>query len=187
MLRHTTKRPWRLIQAARELAELHAKLHAQRAPENLPTQRAQIEKWIANGTDLTAGERAAAIRALENIPNGNAVCHGDFHPENVLITAKGPVIIDWTTGMRGDPIGDVARTVSLIRRAEIPPDWPIYIKTLVMFSRHFLVKFYIQHYFQVRPGRAEELAAWEPIQRAAISAWRARMESGSDIGSAADF
>jgi len=187
MLRHTIKRPWRLIQAARELAGLHAKLHAQSAPENLPTQRAQIEKWIASGTDLTAAESTAAARALEKIRDGDAVCHGDFHPENVLITSNGPVIIDWTTGTRGDPIGDVARTVSLIRRAEIPADWPIHVKTMVMISRHFLVRFYIRRYFQIRPSRAEELDGWEPIQRAAISAWRARMDSRSDIDSPIDF
>jgi uncharacterized protein (TIGR02172 family) len=180
MLRHTTKRPWRLIKAARQLAELHAQLHVHRAPENIPTQRSQILNWIAQARDLSAADRAAAVKALEKIQDGDCVCHGDFHPENVLMTAKGPVIIDWTTGTRGEPIGDVARTVSLLRHAEIPPDWPLHIRAMVMTSRHFLVRFYVRRYFQVRPGRAEDFAGWAPIQKAAISAWRARMETGSE-------
>jgi Ser/Thr protein kinase RdoA (MazF antagonist) len=168
-----------LIAAAREMAELHAQLHSHRAPEGLPTQRAQIEDWIARGKDLSDSERAEAKAALANLRDGEAICHGDFHPENILITAKGPLIIDWSTGTRGNPIGDVARTASLLKRAEIPPDWSFYLRTLVTISRHFLLRFYLQRYFKVRPGRRDELEAWEPIQKAAISAWRARMDHGN--------
>jgi uncharacterized protein (TIGR02172 family) len=177
MLRHTMRRPWRLIAGARELAELQAQMHAHRAPEELPTQRMQIERWIAAAKDLEETDRQAARAALGKLRDGNTVCHGDFHPENVLITEKGPMIIDWSTGTRGDPIGDVARTVSLLRHAEIPADWSSYMRTMVMVSRQFLLRFYLRRYFEVRPGPVEDLEAWEPIQRAAMSAWRARMEN----------
>jgi aminoglycoside phosphotransferase (APT) family kinase protein len=176
MLRHTTARPWRLISASRQMAEIHAKLHAVRAPVELPTQRRQIEDWIARGKDLTTEERLAAKEALSKIEDGDAVCHGDFHPENILFTARGPMIIDWSGGTRGNALGDVARTVSLMRRAEIPKDFSLYVRLLIQVSRRLLLKFYLRRYFEIRHGAVEDLTIWEPIQKAAISAWRARMD-----------
>jgi aminoglycoside phosphotransferase (APT) family kinase protein len=176
MVRHTARRPWRLIAAARELAELQADLHSRTAPAELPTQRTQIEMWIAAAKDLSATDRAAAEMALGKLPDGDAICHGDFHPENVFYTSRGPMIIDWSTGTRGNPLGDVARTASLLKRAEIPPDWSFYLRALVVVSRRLLLRFYLRRYFELRPGRIEDLHEWEPIQKAAISAWRARMD-----------
>jgi len=37
-------------------------------------------------------ERNAAWRELDGV---NVVCHGDVHPGNVVMTADGPVVVDW--------------------------------------------------------------------------------------------
>ncbi|MBN1094319.1 phosphotransferase [Blastococcus sp. TML/M2B] len=39
---------------------------------------------------------------------GDALLHLDLHPDNVLLTADGPVVIDWTNAARGRPEVDVA-------------------------------------------------------------------------------
>jgi thiamine kinase-like enzyme len=31
---------------------------------------------------------------VRTLTPGTAPCHGDFHPENVLLTPRGPVVID---------------------------------------------------------------------------------------------
>ena len=31
---------------------------------------------------------------------GDGLCHGDIHPENVIMTADGPRLIDWTFSIR---------------------------------------------------------------------------------------
>lgn len=179
MMREVAKKPWRMISGTRQAARIQAQLHACRAPAELPTQRMQIEQWIARAKDLDPTDRVAARDALAKIKNGDAICHGDFHPENIFLTAKGPIIIDWSGGTRGDPIGDLARTASLIRHAEIPSDWPFFIRAFVRVSRGFLLNVYLRAYFEIRPGHAEELTFWEPIQKAAMSAWRARMDADS--------
>ncbi|MDE6790423.1 MAG: aminoglycoside phosphotransferase family protein, partial [Clostridia bacterium] len=39
------------------------------------------------------------------------LCHGDFHPSNIIITADGtPYIIDWAHATQGNASADVART-----------------------------------------------------------------------------
>lgn len=176
MMRDAARKPWSVLGAARRFAEFHAKIHEIVAPVELPTQRDLIKGWIADAKDLSVADRAAAEEAFATLPDGNAICHGDFHPENVLLTARGPMIIDWTNGARGNPIGDVARTASVLESAEIPEDWPFHIRALIITSRKILRKVYLHRYFELRPGKPSDICAWDTIQRAAMSAWRARMD-----------
>jgi aminoglycoside phosphotransferase (APT) family kinase protein len=110
LLEHAQARPWTLFEAVRLLAELHAQIHRCVAPVELPSQREWSAGDIDAVADLSATEKEAARRCLAELPDGTALCHGDFHPGNVLITPRGPVIIDWETATRGHPLGDVACT-----------------------------------------------------------------------------
>src|SRR5260370_24192024 len=46
--------------------------------------------------------------------------HRDLHPINVLLSPKGPVVIDWTNAARGSGASDVALTWLLMTAGEIP-------------------------------------------------------------------
>ncbi|QKW20896.1 phosphotransferase [Kitasatospora sp. NA04385] len=48
---------------------------------------------------------------------GDRVLHLDLHPENVLLTARGPVVIDWATAAEGDPGLDVAMSAVVLAQA----------------------------------------------------------------------
>ncbi len=54
--------------------------------------------------------------ALDEIPSVQRVvlCHGDLHPSNVILSADGPMVVDWFDASRGDPIGDIARSTILL-------------------------------------------------------------------------
>ncbi len=48
---------------------------------------------------------------LHRIPLEDArLLHLDLHPDNVLLSARGPVVIDWTNAQAGDPGLDLALT-----------------------------------------------------------------------------
>ncbi len=48
---------------------------------------------------------------LHEIPfEGERLLHVDFHPDNVLLSARGPVVIDWANARAGKPALDVAMT-----------------------------------------------------------------------------
>ncbi len=98
------------------------------------------------------------------MPDDNQLCHGDFHPGNVMLTARGPIIIDWMTAKRGSPMADVARTLLLL--AIGTPPSPLE-RIIVNFVRGAFVKRYLEHYFKLRPANRQQLAAWKPIIAAA--------------------
>src|SRR5262245_42702647 len=142
-------RPWTLFRAVRQFAELHARVHRCACPVELPTQRERIARGIEAADDLSAEARRTALDHLADLPDGAALCHGDFHPANVLLTPRGPVIIDWGAATRGHALGDVARTSRLIRIASLPPWAPRHMHLLLSCSRALIHRGYLKRYLQL--------------------------------------
>jgi aminoglycoside phosphotransferase (APT) family kinase protein len=155
MLADFSAKPWHLIRAARLLAELHAAMHAHEIP-NLPSVRESLTYRIEN-TTLAQATKSAALTALAQLPDGQAICHGDFHPDNVLLSPRGPVIIDWMTVNGGHPLADVART-SLILRIGNPP--PGLGRRLFELVRNLFHTQYLKRYMRLRQVTRDEIEAW---------------------------
>jgi aminoglycoside phosphotransferase (APT) family kinase protein len=62
--------------------------------------------------------RLHAIPSLRGSPD-DRVLHLDLHPANVVLTARGPVLIDWTNATDGPPDLDVALTAVILAQAAV--------------------------------------------------------------------
>ncbi|HED03328.1 MAG TPA: aminoglycoside phosphotransferase [Candidatus Fraserbacteria bacterium] len=164
MLEIFLTKPWMLFRFARLLAALHASMHASIVPE-LPCQRQQLENEIREAKTLSADTKRAVLKALDKMPADDRLCHGDFHPDNVLLTAQGPVIIDWMDATRGNPLSDVARTSLLLSMGAPPPGRSARWRLEAM--RRWFHMAYLKRYFQLRPGDRRQLTAWQPVIAAA--------------------
>jgi uncharacterized protein (TIGR02172 family) len=173
LVRDVETKPWTLFAAARQLAELHARLHATPAPPGLPAQRDQMERWINGAVDCSEEAKQAARQHLTQLPAGHCICHGDFHPANILLAPRGPVIIDWSTGTCGHGLADVARTSVLFESASLPEGSSLRLRLLMKIARRLLHTTYLKHYLELRPGTLDEIEFWRVPQRMAVSAWRA--------------
>ena len=117
--------------------------------------------------------KESALKALERLPDDNFLGHGDFHPDQIIMSPKGPIIIDWITATKGSPASDVAQN-SLILRLGAPPvgrasDW------LINLARSYA------HFRYLRRNLKNS-----PIARQAIDDWRipvALDRLGTDIPS----
>ena len=136
-------------------------MHACSLGSDTAGQREQIEQGIALAKDLSETEKQAILAVLARLPDGNALCHGDFHPDNLIMTDHGPVIIDWLTGRRGNPLADVARTVLIIQTGGLPPGIPYVMRLLINASRSGLVTIYLARYRQIRSASQAEINAWQ--------------------------
>ena len=120
-LMHTfALKPWTLLRLVRLFTELHIEVHAKRVPE-LPSPQAELRGLINRSPHVPDHFKARAALALSRLPDGDHLSHGDYHPDNVVVTANGPVIIDWLTATRGDPAADVANTSLLLKLGALPP------------------------------------------------------------------
>ena len=167
MLGELTTKPWKLLWFARLLAELQAGMHSLEAPE-LPSQQGKLENGIRTAAALSAQTKEAVLEALAELPDGRAVCHGDFHPDNIIMSSRGPIIIDWMDVTQGNPLADVARTCLLLRMGEVPSFMAR--RWLINSVRALFHSIYLRRYLRLRPGSREEIDAWElPVAAARLS------------------
>ncbi len=143
---------------------LHAEMHAHSAP-GLPSLRERLRAKLQAAEPLPDDLKEGAVNALERLPDGDRLCHGDFHPENVLLTPGGPIIIDWVDAARGHALADVARSYILIAGGSLPPRkvaaW------IDGWGRKRLVNAYLKQYFALRPDDQDRLSRWIPVIAAA--------------------
>jgi aminoglycoside phosphotransferase (APT) family kinase protein len=169
MLDSMGKNPMGTRRYMRQLAELHIEMHTRSVPE-LPSQRERLQWKIEHAKPLPQELKVAALQALESLPDGDRLCHGDFHPGNILLTARGPIIIDWIDASRGNPLADVARTHVLFSTARLPGLSGVAL--LVRLAKRWMLEQYLQGYFASQPSERNALQAWMPVVAAA------RMEEG---------
>jgi thiamine kinase len=101
--------------------------------------------------------RARALAGLDALPAGDRLCHGDFHPANVLFDLDADArVIDWTAASRGDPAADVARSRLIIRYGAVGPDATAAVRALARVGRRLLWQGYERTY---------------PVERARVDAW----------------
>ena len=96
------------------LARLHLRIHSHRAPE-LASLTARLASGIATTPLIDERKKAGLLDGLAAMPDGDRLCHGDFHPMNILGDLQQPVVIDWPDARRGDPAADVCRSWMLLK------------------------------------------------------------------------
>jgi aminoglycoside phosphotransferase (APT) family kinase protein len=160
MLAACVRRPWQVLRRARQLAEIHFALHARSAPK-LPAQRDYLQRMIERAPDLPETTRRSAIEQLQRLPEGDRLCHGDFHPDNVVLSRRGFVVLDWVTATCGVPAADVARTLLLLRHAVLPPDTPRGAALAINALRRLLAFSYWRRYSVLSGLRQADLEVWQ--------------------------
>lgn len=166
MLDDLVRRPWTLPRSARQFAEVHAAMHACQRPE-LPSQRASLVLAVEVAPALSEGVREKALSALLRLPDGDAVCHGDYHPDNLIVSPRGAIVLDWLTGTHGNSHADVARTVLLFRIAVLPEGMSATKRIMTQLLRRAFLAAYLRAYRRLQPTSDTEIEAWIPILAAA--------------------
>jgi aminoglycoside phosphotransferase (APT) family kinase protein len=173
MFQALTSAPWRVRALIGRLARLQLDLHS------LPT-----DGWPITGEDTTLADRrlamprayvprlgdarlSAALARAEEIAASlydvaPVVCHGDFHPLNVLVDGGTSCVIDWTDAGLGDPHGDVSRTALLFLVATVAAT-KRHERALRKVFGPYLRRRYLAAYTAVHPLDADRLRRWEAM------------------------
>jgi aminoglycoside phosphotransferase (APT) family kinase protein len=165
-------RPWRLPDLVRRLADAAADLHALPVPAwargsdwSLAERRLALPRHLVGLLPLPELATAldAVARLLPRLEEGPAgICHGDFHPFNVLVHGRQLAVIDWTDSGIGDPHGDVARTLLLFRLVGTAAPSAAQRSVLGGIGP-WLARRYLATYRRRRPLDSQRLRLWEPV------------------------
>jgi len=120
MLADLGARPWLFGRYARMLAVLHRRL-AEIPPLD----------WLKPfPPDAAPGQR-------------DSLLHLDLHPDNVILTTRGPVVIDWSSAKRGEVASAVALTWVIMATSQIPG--PPLKRRVFDLLRRLLVAEFLRH------------------------------------------
>jgi aminoglycoside phosphotransferase (APT) family kinase protein len=154
------RRPWTLFRAARVSGEVQARLHAVEAPLAIPPVRAVLRQRIESLEGLRPDLARFALDVLDGLPDGDRLCHGDYHPANILMDGDTAVVIDWTNVTRGEPAADVARSLMMLRLGAPPPGTSLLLRGMALFGRSLLISLYLRSYRRARPLDMEAVRRW---------------------------
>lgn len=164
MLTMFQRKPWMVFAYSRLLARLHKQMHECVFKADVPHQHRKLQSKINHADALSVSLKNSLLNALASLPEGDRVCHGDFHPANVLLSEKDATVIDWIDASRGNPLADVARTTIIFLGAAETDQTPNpFLKMFIKLSHAA----YLREYFRLYPNGRDEYRRWLPIVAAA--------------------
>jgi len=170
MMKVIASKPWTVKKEAQRLAELHKSIQ-QKVDFRLFKYKTRLKDNISNTDLLQDNIKTRLYEYIDSLEDDNILCHGDFHPDNVLITKNGEIIIDWMTATQGNPLTDIART-SIIFKFGVVPDKTYLEKQIIYFIRNRFYLEYIKHYIKLTGVKIEQVEQWElPVAAARLTEW----------------
>ncbi len=160
------RRPWTMNRCAATLAALHASVHERRSLP-LPSQREVLAGYIEASTVLSPRLQRAALDRLWQLPDGDTLCHGDLHLDNVIVTRDDLFLIDWFRATSGDARLDVAYTVICLRLGSLPKR-PLE-RVALRASRAAFSRAYLRRYLRRHASSRDEIRLRELPVAAALT------------------
>jgi len=96
------------------MVDLHRRMHERVAPPGLAPVKERLVRNITGARHIDEPTRRRLLEAIPALPDGDRLCHGDFHPYNILGTGSEMRVVDWLDASVADPAADVCRTFVLI-------------------------------------------------------------------------
>ena len=171
----SVRAPW----VARLLGHAHARLHdldagafqsmigGARNPRGVgtfdPLLELAAETVARSGLDGLAPALAWLRDHRPAAGEDDVVCHGDFHPLNVLIEGNDCTgVLDWGWAGVGPAAFDVGATIALIGHG--PIDVPRPLRPLVRGARSLITRWYVAGYRAARPLDMEQVRYFEVVR-----------------------
>jgi hypothetical protein len=96
------------------MVQLQIRIHSHQAIQFIGL-KVTLAANIAASLPLEKLRKQDLLDTLVDMRDGDRLCHGDFHPLNILGDTSDPMIIDWLDARRGDPAADVCRSYLLLK------------------------------------------------------------------------
>ena len=158
----------RVVGMGGTLAEAQARLHAL-DPAPLRGTLPVLDDYLEGGGRRVAAASLAGLapllpwlRAHRPPPAAVVVCHGDFHPQNVLVDgATVSAVLDWPNALLAEPAFDVAATLNILRHVPAGLAVPGPLRWLAAGAQRLLAARYLASYRRRRPLDPARLAYYE--------------------------
>lgn len=159
IIEHLTTMPWNAYYYLHKTVELQRNIHKFSA-KGLPTQEERFTYTIGLSSEILGDRAKKIIDYMGSLPDGESICHGDFYVNNVLVSGKKLVPIDWAGTYKGNPLGDVARTGMIICSPAVPNEIPDFVTMLSYYPKELFFWLYINEYMKRSKVSFADIDSW---------------------------
>lgn len=131
------------------MADLHQRIHAIRG-KPITRLKQKLSTNIQRAGQLDPRDRDNLLSKLSDLPDDDRLCHGDFHPGNIMGSVGNPFVVDWLDATTGPAQADVCRTY-----------------LLALHHMPALADPYLAAYAKASGQRPDQILLWLPIIAAA--------------------
>jgi hypothetical protein len=144
-------------------------IHMHKVPE-LPSVKDILRTKIQGCDAIPQETKERLFQKLKKLPEGEHLCHMDYHPENIVVSIDGPLTIDWANAGKGDYLADVAMTSVLFEIGTLPIGMEFDQEGKVENTMGRFFANYIKEYLKMCGKGDEELLVWmAPVTAARLA------------------
>lgn len=166
MLDEIKKSPLKLLSLAEKLASLQMEVSDYAEGLSIISINERAAYLIPKAKMLDTELKEFVLGILRTMPNGNNICHGDFHPGNIIIADRKYYVIDWFGATSGSKFSDIAHTYLLLKNAPKLPSLSKLHNFIIGFSGKLIAGKYISTCAKLQPFDYSEFSKWMVIRAA---------------------
>ena len=166
LLQLMMQKPLGAASFARDFARLHHDVLKQPAVVGLMEIKDRVNYLIDQSPLLDEQDRRFVRSQLAELPAGDRLMHGDFHPGNILTEGGKHYIIDWFGAAKGHYVSDIAHTYALLAdKPRIPGENALTHWFVRAFARRFAGR-YLREIRRSTGFSMEEFGRWLAVRAA---------------------
>jgi aminoglycoside phosphotransferase (APT) family kinase protein len=166
MMDQIKKQPQLIRQKAIDLANMHLGVLKMKAEVSMTNAKDQAKYCIDKSRSLTEDAKEVLLSLLGHLPGGDFLCHGDFHPGNILHRDGKDYIIDWSGATKGDIVYDIAHTYILLRVVPRAPGVSLLMHGIQKFLGKTMANIYLKTIMKSVSIDPRQLTCWVLIKAA---------------------
>ena len=133
-----------------DLVRLQMEIHSKKIPFPISLKH-RLRDRLRYNANLDPAQRQALLALCDSMPDGDALCHGDFHPSNILVDNGAYAVIDWIEAAKGDALVDASHSYLAIG----------------MSSREG-ADLYLERYCAASGAERKNILRWLPVQAGSL-------------------
>ncbi len=151
--------PWTLYNYAQQMAGFHYRIH-KCSTDGIPSQKERFEYTIKLSAGILGNKVKKVLDYIDRLPEGNSICHGDLYFSNIIVSGNKMSAIDWSSGYKGNPLGDVARTYLILNTPAVPPGISDIVAAMSIYPKWLACWIYMNEYMRIAKVKFEDIDAW---------------------------
>lgn len=166
MLAEMKKNPLHILNKSQKLAELHIETADSAEGLGMLSINDRAAYLIPKAEMLDHELKEFVLDILAELPRGNDICHGDFHPGNIIIANGQYYVIDWSGATSGEKLSDIAHTYLLLRNTPKIPGKNNLQNFIIGYSASIISGRYLSTCKKLYPFDLSEFSKWMVVRAA---------------------